>query len=215
MQSPGSRRTENLATETQSAPSSRFPLSALCASVASPLICLVKSRCGGPRRRVWLCRSPAASEPRSDKEPRALRRAPLRGFQIPHPDSRFQSAIRNPQSAIANPQSPCRASVIPAGGFFGLVQGLLRRPPSAARTTEQGPISGPGLLPCVVQSKFVKGQGPRDPRDTSDHRVAERQRSSLCYYLWKCCCPEHISGSFRVQVCTPYHPSFPGFLNSL
>ena len=82
-----------------------------------------KNRCGGPMLLALAMRSPAASEPHSNQGAACL---PVR------------------QRPLA------RASPIPAGQALGLGDRSLARPPSAARTTGQCPISGRGNLPCVV-----------------------------------------------------------------
>ncbi len=149
---------------------------------------LSKSRWRGLTRRSWLCRSPAASEPRSNKEPRACRPGtPLRihapvGATLKRPRLRvlfWPYPSRHPQrKPLRVPPIWRRQSAISLPGFShpggatssAWLRGLLRRPPSAARTTEQGPISGQGLLPCVVQLPKRSVQSDRSYRSLSSHR---------------------------------------------
>ena len=142
-------------------------------------------------RRSWLCRSPAASEPRSDKEPHACRpgtplriRAPA-GATLKRPRLRvlfWAYPSRHPQrKPLRVPPIWRRQSAISLPGFShpggtassAWFRGLLHRPPSAARTTEQRPISGQGILPCEVHAKFVKEQGTTGTTRTTGTPIGE------------------------------------------
>ncbi len=135
--------------------------------------------------------SPSASEPRSNKEPRACRpgtplliHAPVGGTPK-RPRLRvlfWPCASRHPQrKPLRVPPIWRRQSAISLPGFShpggaassAWFRGLLHRHPSAARTTEQRPISGQGILPCEVHAKFVKEQGTTGTTRTTGTPIGE------------------------------------------
>ena len=116
-------------------------------------------------------RRPPPSRTRTG-EPRACR--PGAASRIPDP--RFQIGITNPQSPLPGFSQPGGAA---SSAWF---RGLLRRPSSAARTTEERPISGRGILPCVVQqpqppsgggARLPESKGPKGLKGPKGRRTAE------------------------------------------
>ena len=118
--------------------------------------------------------SPAASVLRSNKVPHALRRA----CELRATSDELRATSHEPKNRFAVLQGSrlvARRSRLSLPGFshpggaasWALIRGCLRRPPSASRTTEQGPLSGPGLLPRTIDLPRRRSTSPQR-RDKSN-----------------------------------------------
>jgi hypothetical protein len=120
-------------------------------------------------------RSPAASEPRSNRGAACLpARHRFADSRSQIPDYRLGSAIPFPGFF--------RPGGATSSAWF---RGLLRRPSSAARTTGQSPISGRGRLPCVAhQPRPPSGGGQKTNEAIGPIGPMGRREDASCPVLW-------------------------------
>ena len=90
--------------------------------------------------------TPAPST-RSERRPSATNCA---GRQTHAHGPKSQSANEKPEGEGEAARACLHAEPPGGAASCALIRGCLRRPPSASRTTEQGPLSGPGLLPRTI-----------------------------------------------------------------
>jgi len=105
---------------------------------------------------------------------------------------RLRAALEPRGLLLAGQASASRPGIFHPGGAASSAwfRGLLRRPSSAARTTEECPISGPGILPCVVQqprppsgggAKIKQAIGPIGPMGRREDAFSPSYRSYPSY----------------------------------